>query len=344
MKKFILLFFLLMIGFVSAVPLTEVSYFYSVSCSHCQIVADSGILENVSGIEGVSLTKYEVTSPVNRERYLDYAKKLGVEAGEIPFLVIKQGGEFSYLMGDGPIIENLKDVIINFKKSEVGSRKFGELSLWVIVGAALIDSINPCAFGVLLFLMAVLLSMGSAKRALRSGMVYTGVIFLVYLAAGFGIMRFASNFLVLDGVKIFIGVVILAMALVEFKDFFFEGVGFSLAIPKGVKPWLEKYARKGTFFSLIILGTLVALVELPCTGGIYLAILSLIANSGMKGVVYLVIYNFIFVLPLILISYFVYRGAKVEVVNGWVQRNKRFMRLAAGIVMLGLAGSLLGFF
>ena len=123
MKKFILLFFLLMIGFVSAVPLTEVSYFYSVSCSHCQIVADSGILENVSGIEGVSLTKYEVTSPVNRERYLDYAKKLGVEAGEIPFLVIKQGGEFSYLMGDGPIIENLKDVIINFKKSEVGSQK-----------------------------------------------------------------------------------------------------------------------------------------------------------------------------------------------------------------------------
>ena len=92
------------------------------------------------------------------------------------------------------------------------------------------------------------------------------------------------------------------------------------------------------------MGTLVALVELPCTGGIYLAILSLIANSGMKGVVYLVIYNFIFVLPLILISYFVYRGAKVEVVNGWVQRNKRFMRLAAGIVMLGLAGSLLGFF
>jgi len=193
-------------------------------------------------------------------------------------------------------------------------------------------------------LMAVLLSMGSAKRALRSGIVYTFVIFLVYLAAGFGIMRFAGDFLVLDNVKIFVGVIILLGALIEFKDFFWEGVGFSLAIPKGAKPYLERYARKGTFVSLIILGTLVALVELPCTGGIYLAILSLISDSGVKGVAYLVLYNVIFVLPLILISYFVYRGAKVEIVNGWVQRNKRFMRLAAGIVMLGLGLSLLGVF
>jgi len=96
--------------------------------------------------------------------------------------------------------------------------------------------------------------------------------------------------------------------------------------------------------SLIVLGALVALVELPCTGGIYLAILSLIADSGVKGIFYLVLYNVVFVLPLILISYFVYHGVKVEAVNEWVQRNKRFMRLGAGIVMAGLAGSLLGVF
>ena len=152
------------------------------------------------------------------------------------------------------------------------------------------------------------------------------------------------HFLALSNVKFFVGVIILIGAFLEFKDFFWEGKGISLAIPKSAKPWLEKYARKGTFVSLVILGALVALVELPCTGGIYLAILSLIADSGVKGVSYLVLYNVIFVLPLILISYFVYRGARVEVVNGWVQRNKRFMRLAAGIVMLGLAGNLLGWY
>lgn len=345
-KKLILLLVLLLVGVVQAVPTTEISYFYSVGCSHCEVVEESGVFEGVSGIEGVGVEKFEITSPVNRERYLDYLDKFGIERGGIPFVVVEQRGEFSYLMGDSPIIENLEHSILNFKAYAVGNIDVvrGELNLWVVVVAALIDSINPCAFGVLLFLMAVLLSMGSAKRALRSGMVYTFVIFLVYLAAGFGIMRFAGDFLALDNVKMFVGIFVLLGALIEFKDFFWEGVGFSLVIPSGARPWLEKYARRGTFLSLIVLGALVALVELPCTGGIYLAILSLIVDSGVRGIAYLILYNVIFVLPLILISYFVYRGAKVDAANGWVQRNKRFMRLAAGIVMLGLGLSLLGLF
>lgn len=359
MRKVFLLAFLFFVGFASGIPATEVSYFYSVSCSHCQVVAEDGILDRVSEIENVSLTKYEVTAPVAREKFLDYMDKFGIENGGIPFLVIEQGGEFSYLSGDTPIIEDLEDSVRNFVP--VSGERFpvsgsGELDLWVVVVAALIDSVNPCAFGVLLFLMAVLLSMGSSKRAFRSGMIYTGVIFLVYLAAGFGIMRFAGDFLAMENVKIFVGVVVLVGALIEFKDFFWAADGMtlvgqrskwwniSLAIPKGAKPYLEKYARKGGLVSLIILGTLVALVELPCTGGIYLAILSLLGDSGVKGLVYLIIYNFIFVLPLILISYFVYRGAKVESVNEWVQNNKKFMRLGAGIVMLGLGLSLIGVF
>jgi len=344
MKKLMfVLMFVFFVSLTSATP-TEVSYFYSVSCSHCEEVTDSNILENISRVEGVSVEKYEVTSPINRERYLDYLEMFGVKGGGIPFLVIEKDGEFSYLMGDIPIIEDLENSVLNFRAHDAGNIDpiRGRLNLWVIIVAALVDSINPCAFGVLLFLMAILLTMGSAKRALRSGIIYTGVIFLVYLAAGFGIMRFADSFLVLDNVKIFVGIIILVGALIEFKDFFWEGKGFSLAIPKSAKPWLEKYARRGTFFSLIILGTLVALVELPCTGGIYLAILSLIANSGIKGTFYLILYNLIFVLPLILISYFVYRGTKVDAVNEWVQKNKRFMRLAAGLVMLGLGLSLLG--
>ena len=344
MKRFVFLLGLLFLsGFALALPITDVSYFYSESCSHCESVADSGILEDVIEIEGVVVGKYEVTSPVNREKYLEYLEMFGIQGGGIPFLVVEQGGEFNHLMGDVPIINDLENLILDFEGEDlsVGVR---ELSLWMVIGAALIDSINPCAFGVLLFLMAVLLSMGSAKRALRSGMVYTFVIFSVYLLAGFGIMRFAGDFLALSNVKMFVGIVILIGALIEFKDFFWEGKGISLKIPKFAGPWLESWAKKGGLFSLIVLGALVALVELPCTGGIYLAILSLIASSGVKGVVYLVLYNAIFVLPLVLISYFVYKGAKVEAINLWVQNNKRFMRLAAGIVMVLLAASLLGWF
>jgi cytochrome c biogenesis protein CcdA len=345
MRKFVfLLGMLFFFGLTSGIPVTEISYFYSVTCSHCEAVAEDGILERVSVMEGVVLEKYETTSPVYRERYLEYLERFDVERGGIPFLVVEQGDEAAYLMGDSPIINDLEDLVLNFEGMDFddGDLDNEGLTLTIVIVAAFIDSVNPCAFGVLLFLMAVLLKIGSAKRAFRSGMIYVAVIFFVYLAAGFGIMRFAGDFLILDNVKIFVGTILLIGAGLELKDFFFEGKGFSLAIPKSTKPMLEKYARRGTFVSLVILGALVALVELPCTGGIYLAILSLIADSGAKGVFYLVLYNMIFVLPLIFISMGVYTSARVEGVNDWVQRNKRFMRLGAGIVMIGLGLNLLG--
>lgn len=336
---------LFLVGVVSAVPETGVSYFYSVSCSHCANVADSGVLERVALIENVSLEKFEIGNPIAREKFLFYQDKFRINNGGIPFLVIEQGGEFSYLEGDTPIINGLEHEIVNFRAVDVGGvdEVRGKLTLWVVVAAALIDSINPCAFGVLLFLMAVLLSMGSAKRALRSGVIYTFVIFFVYLAAGFGIMRMIGGFGILSDVKLIAGVIVLIGGLIELKDFFWEGKGFSLKIPTGVKPAIEKYVHRGTLPALVVLGALVALVELPCTGGIYLAILSLISESGTVGIFYLILYNLIFILPLILISYFVYRGAKVDVINRWVQKNKGFMRLAAGLIMLFLAANLLGF-
>jgi cytochrome c biogenesis protein CcdA len=342
MRRLLFVFiFLFLVMVVSAVPETEVSYFYSVTCSHCTVVAESGVLDDVGDWENVSVEKYEVSNPVARDKFLKYQKKFGLNGG-IPFLVIEQGGGFSYLSGDDSIIDGLGDAIVNFEGAGGGSG-FWELTLGVVVVAALIDSVNPCAFGVLLFLMAVLLGMGSSRRALRAGVIYSGVIFLVYFLAGFGIMKLIGGLAVLDKVKVVVGVVVLVGGVIELKDFFWEGRGISLKIPAGARPLLEKYVRKGTLPAIVVLGALVALVELPCTGGIYLAILSLIAESGVSGIFYLVVYNLIFVLPLILITYVIYRGTRVDAVNGWVQRNKRYMRLAAGVIMVLLAVSLFGF-
>jgi cytochrome c biogenesis protein CcdA len=280
---------------------------------------------------------------------MDFADGFGIDSNDrgIPFLVIEQEGKYSYLLGDGPIIEHLNDSIADFRGVDfnvnVDYPFLSRLTLGVVIVAALIDSINPCAFGVLLFLMAALLSMGSSRRALRAGILYTFVIFVVYLVAGLGIMKIinSSSFLV-SNVKLFVGVIVLIGALIEFKDFFWEGKGFSLKIPTSAKPMLEKYVRKGTLPAIFVLGALVALVELPCTGGIYLAILSLISSEGTRGLMYLVLYNLIFVLPLILITYIIYKGTKIDSINIWVQKNKRFMRLAAGIIMVLLGLSLLG--
>jgi len=351
MKKFALVFALIfLLSFVSAadVPETKVSYFYSTTCSHCANVAESEILERVAGWENVSVEKYEVSlSQKGRDMYLDYSEMLGLEGTGIPFLVISQDEKISYLRGDTPIIESLEDAIINFRSvgsNGTDSHFIKRVTLIGVIGAALVDSINPCAFGVLLFLMAVLLSMGSSKRAFRSAMVYTFVIFLVYFSLGLGIRKLISSFSILSYIQIIAGTIILIGGIIEFKDFFWEGKGFSLKIPEGAQPLLEKYVRKGTLPAIIILGVLVALVELPCTGGIYLGVLSLLSMNEVSGIIYLLIYNFVFILPLILVAYMIHKGAKVDTVNRWVQKNKRFMRLAAGIIMVLLAFNLLGIF
>jgi len=347
MKKVLLLFtLLLLVTTVSAIPQTEVSYFHSIGCSHCANVAQSGILDEVGSLENVTITKYENSlNQESRKLFLDYGEQFEIPKTEfgVPFAVIKQGGNYSYLMGDIPIIETIENEINNFNgiPLEMNGSK-SNISLWALIIAALIDSINPCAFGVLLFLMAVLLSMGSSKRALKAGLTYTLVIFIVYLAVGFGIMQFLGSTSILSEIQLVAGIIIILAALIEIKDFFWEGKGISLKIPAGAKPMLEKYARKGTLISIIILGVLVALVELPCTGAIYLGILSMIAESGTAGIFYLILYNIIFILPLVILAFIVYRGMEVDAANEWVQNNKRYMRLAAGIIMVIIALILFG--
>ena len=89
--------------------------------------------------------------------------------------------------------------------------------------------------------------------------------------------------------------------------------------------------------TVIFLGMFVAAVELPCTGGPYLAITLLLAqNFNLTAFLLLVIYNIIFVMPLIIILLMVLFGSKLQGIQRWKQGNKAYMRLVTGIVLIGL--------
>ena len=353
---FLVLLFSLAIN-VSAQTLPEngeknVYFFWAVGCPHCENVKDNGILEEVDKIENVNVYQLEVyNNQENRDKYTKFADDLEISQYErgVPFLVIECQKGYSYFIGDSPIINNLKEAVISCTpmkevSTEVSSDNPNSqtLTLGSIIIAALIDSINPCAFGVLIFLLATMLSMASSKRALKYGLIYVFIIFSVYFLAGLGIMKIITTFSgVMNYIITFAGILVLIGGIIEIKDFFWYGKGVSLRIPVSMKPTLEKMTQKGTIWAVILLGIVVALVELPCTGGIYLAILSLMHVNKTFGIPYLLLYNIIFILPLIVMVLFAYYGTKTEKISGWVERNKKYMRLGAGIVMLGLAAYLL---
>ena len=120
-----------------------------------------------------------------------------------------------------------------------------EISLPIIVGAALIDGINPCAFGVLIFLLAFLAKTAHKRHMLINGLVYIFFVFLTYLIAGLvllPIIRSLAGFSV-TAYYVIAGIVFIA-GLLEIKDYFWYGKWFSLGILPSETQRIKTYVQK----------------------------------------------------------------------------------------------------
>jgi cytochrome c biogenesis protein CcdA len=211
----------------------------------------------------------------------------------------------------------------------------------------LIDGIfNPCALSVLFFMAAYMLALGSKRKLLLIGISYSLMVFLVYfffvyfLAQG---ISFISQYVgYIQIMRYSIGGIVLFLAALELKDFFFYGKGISLEIPKFAKPHIEKLTKAATIPAALLLGFFVSLVEIPCAGGfpfVYAGVLSK-KVSGVLLTFYSAWYTFFFIVPLIFLTLIFYFGlAKVEEAEKKRVELRRYMRLIAGIILLlfGLA-------
>jgi cytochrome c biogenesis protein CcdA len=322
----------------------KIHYFYAQGCVHCANVVKSGILDRVENISGVEIIKHDVAIEPNLFfKYADIFHLADDKLTRTPILFLIHENKITYLAGDTPIINELEGKINNFSGIEIPTDNPNHtLTLGAIIIASLIDSINPCAFGVLIFLLVCLLNMGSAKRALKYGLLYCFVVFITYFLAGLGLFKVIQSLTgVIYYVHLIIGLLSVCLGLIQVIDIIFPGKFVSLRIPQSTKPLIEKLSEKTTIPAVMLLGFLVSLFELPCTGGVYIAILATMSINKTFAIGYLLLYNFIFVLPLIAITLFIYKGTKPEVLQKWTSDEKIWMKLSSGLVMLGLGVYLL---
>src|SRR3989344_2388525 len=213
-------------------------------------------------------------------------------------------------------------------------------TLGLVVGSAAIDSINPCAIGVMILMISVVLSGGgTVRRMLFLGSLYVFAVFLTYLTAGLGLIYFlgAIPLFVTEYISIFVGTFIILAGLVEIKDFFWYQRGFSLEIPRVFIDKINRFAKNTTVPGVLLLGAFVAGVELPCTGAPYLAIITILSlNFNLSAFMLLVLYNIIFVAPLLFILILVATGTTLSAVKQWKQESRGLMRLFIGLLLLGL--------
>ena len=222
------------------------------------------------------------------------------------------------------------------------------ITIPIIIGAALVDSINPCVFGVLIFLITFMTTMFKNKnKMLLFGILYTLVVYLTYFLIGLGILKFTVSF-GFSYIAYWIAALIALIAgLLEIKDFFWYGRGISLQIIPGaakrIKIYTHTLARLNKKHPLLLylatigLGIFVVLVELPCTGAPYLAVLgTLSAGNYLEGVPLLTLYNFVFILPLLVIIAITYFSVSSRKLENWRIKHRGIMRLVMGLFLIAL--------
>ncbi|OGA36573.1 MAG: hypothetical protein A3F75_07590 [Betaproteobacteria bacterium RIFCSPLOWO2_12_FULL_64_23] len=236
-------------------------------------------------------------------------------------------------------------LVILFRLENIGTTALWNLSeggTWLLplIGvAALIDSINPCAFSVLLVTIAFLLSIGKIRSSvLAIGGAYILGIFLVYLVIGLGLLQTlhifdTPHFMAKVGASLLI-----VLGLINITKEFVPAFPLKLGIPRAAHQKIAVLMEKASVPTAVALGVLVGLCEFPCTGGPYLMVLGLLHDHATyyTGAAYLVMYNLIFILPLVLMLLIASDQTLLGKVQAWQQGERQVMRWGGGLAMVTL--------
>jgi len=236
-------------------------------------------------------------------------------------------------------------LIVLFRESGAGTAFLWRISdggTWLLplVGvSALIDSINPCAFSILILTIAFLMSIGALRSGiLKIGASYVAGIFLVYLLIGLGIVGTLHIFSIPHFMAKLGAALLIVLGIINLVNHFFPAFPIKLRIPSFAHHKMAELMEKASLPTAFLLGGLVGLCEFPCTGGPYLMVLGLLHDQAtyLKGFGYLILYNLIFILPLVIILAIASDRGLLERVQAWQRKENKFMRVGGGLAMIAL--------
>ncbi len=335
-------------------------FFWSQKCPHClkAIPFVDSLARDNSWLE---LHSAEVSqNRQNLQRYVEMANSLGHEARSVPafFICGQLITGFDSPQGIGQrILDHARacqqkpatafsatdDETLLLPFIGMVDPKSNSLLMFTLIIAGM-DSFNPCAFFVLLFLLSLMVHARSRTRMLLIGSTFVGISALVY----FLFMAAWLNLFIMTGaipvITLIAGLVAIIIGIINAKDYFLFRQGPSLSIPESAKPGLYRRMRellKANNISTMLLGTAALAVaansyELLCTAGfpmVYTRLLTLNELSNLQHYAYLVLYNFIYVIPLMIIVIFFSFTLGAYKLS---EQQGRYLKLLSGLMMLGL--------
>ena len=217
----------------------------------------------------------------------------------------------------------------------------------LVLTTGFLDGLNPCAFAVLLFFIAFLFTIRRTSASIWAmGLIYVAAIYLAYFLIGLGLMQavlFTSDHHLMARIGSWL---VIGLGLINLKDYFFPHLPLHLRIPTIAHGTIQDWLKRATFPAAAVGGFLVGLCTFPCSGGIYVAIVGLLAARAtyLQGVGYLGIYNLAFVLPLLIILAGVGNRRVMHRIRLVEQSSRRWVRLATGLGMVTVGAVILRWF
>ena len=213
----------------------------------------------------------------------------------------------------------------------------GKWLLPLVGVSALLDSVHPCSFSILLITVAFLFGMQMARgRILAIGGIYIAGIFVAYLAIGIGAFQVLHIFDVPHFMGKLGATLLILFGVLNLINWLVPSFPLKLSIPASAHRKMAELMNSVSIPAAFALGLLVGLCQFPCMGGPYLMVIGLLHDSAtyVAGVGYLVLYNVILIVPLAAVLYLAANKDVVEKMQGWRRTNISAVRLWSGIAMV----------
>jgi len=308
----------------------HVEFFYSSSCGTCKGFYDEvRAIENNESYNNTVIVQWKdiATNQEYKNEYRNYSKKYGIW---YPFFVVKNSTNETVIRNSDATLVYLEEVINEYIKgtyveSQVNKdvievdflfwsmnlnvSTFSLPVLTIILGG--VDSFNPCAFFILIFLLNLLIYAKTRRRMLLIGGVFiffSGFLYLIFMF----ILTTTLTAFHISILSVFIGLITLVLGVLNIKDFFYFKKGITLSIPDEKKPKLFRQMRNlvktpqvlTAIAGTIVLAATVNFYELLCSLGLPLVFINRLTYynlSMMEYSMYIFFYNVIYVIPLIVI-------------------------------------------
>jgi cytochrome c biogenesis protein CcdA len=349
--------------------------FFSSDCSYCRKLLNSELPRVAKKYRvAMKVSYYDLGVDGTYDLFLNAGQEFGKQGADVPAIFIGR----TVLGGEKEITGRLGDEIADFCRNSaayhsreikpfqkihdtatIKENAFNTLTYSIVLGAGLLDGINPCAFTTVIFLISYLgLVGGTRKQMLYTGGMFTLAVFIAYFAIGILFFSLVKMIIRQHVFSVVINSLLLAfvlfLAVFSFIDFIRCLRGrvsdITLQLPKFLRDRIHarirdfarnKLAVGGASF---LLGIVIAGMELTCTGQVYFPIITMISEPKYRvaATTYLFSYNVAFILPLVVVFLLATFGITSQKMGNFFKDKVPAVKLGLCILFLAI-GALVAF-